>query len=126
MKRIISSKESPAAVGVYSQATTDGDLIFTAGQIPMTSDGRLLDDQSISTQTEQCLSNIEHILTEEGLNMNDVLKVTVLLDDIGNFDEMNETYATFFDAEPPARSAFEVAALPKGVGIEIEVVAADK
>ncbi|MFC4541448.1 Rid family detoxifying hydrolase [Halosolutus amylolyticus] len=125
MKRVISTDDAPAAVGAYSQATTTGDVTFTAGQIPMTADGELLDDESIAVQTEQALGNVEAVLAEEGLEMSDVLKVTVFLDDIETFDEMNETYAEFFDAEPPARSAVEVANLPKGVGVEIEAIASN-
>ena len=123
MKRIISTDDAPAAVGAYSQATTDGDLLFTAGQIPLTPEGGLLDDADIATQTEQSLDNVMAILAEEGADASDVLKVTVLLDDIQEFEEMNETYGTYFDEEPPARSAFEVANLPKGVGVEIEAIA---
>lgn len=125
MKRVISTDEAPAAVGAYSQATTTGDITFTAGQIPMTPDGELLDDEPIADQTKQSLSNVEAVLAEAGLDMSDVLKVTVFLDDIETFDEMNETYAEFFDEEPPARSAVEVANLPKGVGVEIEAIAAN-
>ncbi|WP_435181197.1 Rid family detoxifying hydrolase [Halorussus sp. AFM4] len=124
MKRVISSHDAPEAVGAYSQATTNGNIVFTAGQIPMTPDGELLDDEPIAVQTEQSLSNIRGILAEEGLEMNDVLKVTVFLDDIDSFDEMNESYSEYFDEDPPARSAVEVANLPKGVGVEIEAVAA--
>jgi len=124
MKRIISTDDAPAAVGAYSQATTNGDLVFTAGQIPLTPDGELLDDEPIEVQAEQSLSNVEAVLAEEGLDMSDVLKVTVFLDDIEDFDAMNDTYAGFFDDEPPARSAVEVANLPKGVGVEIEAIAA--
>ncbi|SDR35394.1 Rid family detoxifying hydrolase [Natronobacterium texcoconense] len=123
MKRIIETDEAPAAVGAYSQATTNGDVMFTAGQIPMTPDGDLLDDESIATQTEQALDNLTAILEEEGASIDDVLKVSVFLDDIEDFDEMNETYGSYFDDEPPARSAVEVAALPKGVGVEIEAIA---
>ncbi|WP_254533972.1 Rid family detoxifying hydrolase [Natrinema gelatinilyticum] len=123
MKRVISSSDAPEAVGAYSQATTNGGLVFTAGQIPMTPDGELLSDEPISTQAEQSLSSIKGILSEEGMDMSDILKVTVFLDDIDDFDEMNETYSEFFDDEPPARSAVEVANLPKGVGVEIEAIA---
>jgi reactive intermediate/imine deaminase len=124
MKRTVSTEDAPAAVGAYSQATTDGDVLFTAGQIPLTPDGDLLDDEPISIQTAQCLDNVAAILAAEGLDMGDVLKVTVFLDDIDDFEEMNETYADYFETDPPARSAVEVANLPKGVGIEIEAVAA--
>ena len=123
MKRIVSTDDAPAAVGAYSQATTNGSLLFTAGQIPLTPDGELLDDESIATQTQRALDNLVAILAEEGATPEDVLKVTVFLDDIDDFDEMNETYATYFDDEPPARSAVEVGNLPKGAGVEIEAIA---
>ncbi|QCJ47122.1 MULTISPECIES: Rid family detoxifying hydrolase [Haloprofundus] len=123
MKRIISTDDAPAAVGAYSQATTNGSILFTAGQIPLTPDGELLDDADIATQTEQSLDNVMAILDAEDADASDVLKMTVFLGDIDDFDEMNETYATYFDEEPPARSAVEVAELPKGVGVEIEAIA---
>ena len=123
MKRTISTPDAPAAVGAYSQATTDGSLVFTAGQIPLTPDGQMLDDEPIATQTRQCLENVRAILEEEGLTMQDVLKATVFLEDIDTFEEFNEAYAEYFQDNPPARSAVEVANLPKGVGIEIEVIA---
>ena len=123
MKRIIETDDAPAAVGAYSQATSNGSLLFTAGQIPLTADGELLADESIELQTEQALYNLDAVLDEAGATSADVLKVTVYLDDIDDFDAMNETYANYFDDVPPARSAFEVAALPKGVGIEIEAIA---
>ncbi len=123
MKRILSTDEAPAAVGAYSQGTTNDSLVFTAGQIPLTPDGELLDDEPIDVQTAQSLDNIAAVLEEAGASMDDVLKMTVLLDDIEEFEAMNEVYSTYFDDEPPARSAFEVANLPKGVGIEIEAIA---
>ncbi|MFC7129205.1 Rid family detoxifying hydrolase [Haloferax chudinovii] len=123
MKRVIETDEAPAAVGAYSQATTNGSLLYTAGQIPLTPEGDLLDDEDIATQTTQSLDNVMAILAEAGADATDVLKTTVFLADIDDFDEMNETYATYFDEEPPARSAVEVGNLPKGVGVEIEAVA---
>ncbi len=124
MKRVVSTDEAPAAVGAYSQATTNGDLLFTAGQIPLTPDGELRDDAPVAEQTELALDNLTAVLAEGGAEPADVLKVTVFLDDIADFEEMNETYATYFDDEPPARSAVEAGALPKGVAVEIEAVAA--
>jgi len=123
MKRIISTQDAPEAVGAYSQATTNGDMIFTAGQIPMTPDGDLLDDEEIAVQTRQSLENVKAILEEEGLTMQNVLKVTVFLDDIEDFDEMNAAYKEYFQDNPPARSAVEAGNLPKGVGVEIEAIA---
>jgi reactive intermediate/imine deaminase len=123
MKRTVSTNDAPAAVGAYSQATTTGALLFTAGQLPLTTEGELLDDEPVSVQTEQCLANVEAILASEGLDLGDVLKTTIYLDDIADFDEMNETYGAHFDEEPPARSAVEVGNVPKGAALEIEVVA---
>jgi len=124
MTETVTTTDAPEAVGPYSQAKTDGNLVFTAGQLPMTPEGDLLADEPIGVQTEQSLSNIKSILAEAGLDMSDVLKVTVFLDDIDDFASMNETYAKFFGDEPPARSAVEVGGLPKGVGVEIEAIAA--
>jgi reactive intermediate/imine deaminase len=126
MKRIIETAAAPAAVGAYSQATTDGNVVFTAGQIPFTADGESLADEPIEVQTRQSLENVKAILEEEGLTMQDVLKTTVLLDDIEQFEQMNEAYKEYFQDNPPARSAFEVANLPKGVGVEIEAIAAQR
>ncbi|ELZ96419.1 Rid family detoxifying hydrolase [Haloferax sulfurifontis] len=124
MKRTISTSDAPAAVGAYSQATTSGDLILTAGQLPLTPDGELLDDASVGDQTTQCLENVAAILAAEGGSLDDVLKTTVFLDDIDDFEEFNEAYSEFFDEEPPARSAVEVGNVPKGAAIEIEAIAA--
>ncbi|PSQ61444.1 MAG: reactive intermediate/imine deaminase [Halobacteriales archaeon SW_9_67_25] len=123
MKRTISTGDAPAAVGAYSQAATNGEVLFTAGQLPLTTDGELLDDEPVSVQTERALSNVEAILASEGLDMGDVLKMTIYLDDIEDFEEMNETYAGFFDEDPPARSAIEVGNVPKGAAIEVEAIA---
>jgi len=123
MKRIVSTNAAPEAVGAYSQATATDDLVFTAGQIPLTPDGELLDDAPIAEQTEQALENVAAILAESGAGLDDVLKVTVYLDDIDDFEAMNETYQGFFETEPPARSAVGVDELPKGVGVEIEAIA---
>ena len=123
MKRTIETDDAPAAVGAYSQATATDDLVFTAGQIPLTPDGDLLDEAAIDVQTQQALENVQAVLAEAGAGMEDVLKVTVYVDDIENFEAMDAAYETFFDSSPPARSAVEVAALPKGVGVEIEAVA---
>mgnify|MGYP002760340249 FL=1 len=123
MKRTIATDDAPAAVGAYSQATTNGDIIITAGQLPLTTDGDLLDDESVADQTRQCLRNVEAILESEGLSLSDVLKTTVFLDDIDDFDEFNQAYSEFFDAEPPARSAVGAGAVPKGAAVEIEAIA---
>jgi len=123
MKRTVHTDDAPAAVGAYSQATTNGELVFTAGQIPLTPDGELRDDATVAEQTALALSNLKAVLAEAGADPTDVLKTTVFLADIDDFEEMNDAYADFFDEEPPARSAVQAGALPKGVAVEIEAVA---
>ena len=123
MREVVSTDEAPAAIGAYSQATTNGELVFTAGQGPLTPDGEVLEDASIAEQTERVLDNVAAILEEAGASMADVMKTTVFLDDIDDFEEMNGTYAGYFPEDPPARSAVEVGALPLGIGVEIEAVA---
>ncbi len=123
MKEIVHTDEAPDAVGAYSQATKTDGLVFTAGQIPLTPEGELLADASIAEQTERALDNLLAVLAEAGAGPEDVLKTTVFLADIDDFAEMNETYATYFPENPPARSAVEAGGLPKGAGVEIEAVA---
>jgi 2-iminobutanoate/2-iminopropanoate deaminase len=123
VKRIISTDDAPEAVGAYSQATTAGNVLITAGQLPLTTDGELLDGESVAEQTRQCLENVEAILESEGLSLENVLKTTVFLDDIDDFDEFNDAYSEFFRNEPPARSAIGVGAVPKGAAVEIEAIA---
>lgn len=123
MRRTVSTDEAPPAVGAYSQATATDDLVFTAGQIPLTPAGDLLDGASVDVQTEQALENLTAVLSAAGADTGDLLTVTVYMTDIGAFESMNAVYETFFDGDPPARSAVGVAELPKGVDIEIEAVA---
>ena len=123
MKRIIDTDDAAAAVGAYSQATTDGDVLITAGQLPLTADGELLAEASVGDQTRQCLRNVGAILESEGLSFGDVLKTTVFLDDIEDFESFNDAYSAFFEDDPPARSAVGVEAVPKGAAVEIEAIA---
>lgn len=123
MKRIISADDAPAAVGAYSQATANDGLLITAGQLPLTADGELLADESVVEQTRQCLRNVEAILESEGLALENILKTTVYLDDIDDFDAFNDAYSEFFQHDPPARSAVGVGSVPKGAAVEIEAIA---
>jgi reactive intermediate/imine deaminase len=123
MRRTVSTEDAPAAVGAYSQATATDDLLFTAGQIPLTPEGDLLDGSGIDVQTEQALENLVAVLEAGGASTDDVLTVTVYMTDIGEFETMNTVYQTVFEGDPPARSAVGVAELPKGVDIEVEAVA---
>lgn len=124
MRRTVSTDDAPAAVGAYSQATATDNLVFTAGQIPLTPAGDLLDGAGIDIQTEQAMENLEAVLSAAGAGTADLLKVTVYMTDIDEFEQMNTVYESFFDGDPPARSAVEVAALPKGVAVEVAAVAA--
>lgn len=124
MKRTLNTNEAPAAVGAYSQATVANGFLFTAGQLPLTTAGELLEGESVEVQTRQCLENVEAILAAEGLDMKNVVKVTIFLDDIDDFDAMNSEYTEFFDESPPARSAVGAGDIPKGAAVEIEAIAA--
>jgi 2-iminobutanoate/2-iminopropanoate deaminase len=123
MKRtpVITAK-APAAIGPYSQAVASGAMVFLSGQIPLKADGTA-SAGDVAAQTEQCLKNVLEILLGAGLTMNDVVKTTVFMTDLGQFAAMNEVYARHFLPPYPARSTVQVAALPKGAGVEIEAVA---
>lgn len=124
MKQIIHTTNAPAAIGPYAQATEVNGLLFTSGQLPLDPATGTF-PEGIQAQTRQSLSNIKAILEEAGVTMDHVLKTTVFLSDINNFAAMNEVYATFFrEGQYPARSAVEVARLPKDALVEIEVIAA--
>ena len=122
MKKIIATDQAPAAVGPYSQAVLVNGLLFVSGQIPVNpADGSVA--ESIEDQSHQALKNVGAILAEAGLSYEDVVKTTVLLADIADFKAMNAVYAEYFTADKPARACFQVAALPLGVKVEIEVIA---
>lgn len=124
MKDIVSTAKAPAAIGPYSQAVKTGGLVITSGQLPIDPATGAF-PEGIQAQTRQSLTNVKAILEEAGLTMDSVLKTTVFLSDMNNFGAMNEVYATFFtEGSFPARSAVEVARLPKDALVEIEVIAA--
>jgi 2-iminobutanoate/2-iminopropanoate deaminase len=123
MKKIISTSEAPAAIGPYSQAIRSGDFLFCSGQIPLDpKNGQMVSDD-ITPQTRRVMDNISGLLKSEGLSLADVLKTTIFLTDLGNFQTVNEIYGSYFTSEPPARSTVQVSALPKGAKVEIEVIA---
>lgn len=123
MKKILATNEAPAAIGPYSQAVRADKFVFVSGQLPIDpATGEFAGDDAAS-QTRQSLTNIKKILESDGLTMNQIVKVTVLLKNIADFAAMNEVYATFFEGDCPARAAFEVAALPKNALVEIEAIA---
>ncbi len=123
MKQVIATTAAPAAIGPYSQAIKAGNLVFCSGQIPVNpANGEV--PGGIKAQTEQALANVAALLNEAGTTLDNVVKTTVFLSDMDNFAPMNEVYASFFTPPFPARSAVAVRDLPKGVLVEIEVIAA--
>ena len=123
MNQAIATKNAPAAIGPYSQGIRAGKTIYVSGQIPIDPATGEFAGQDIEAQTRQSLTNIKNILKEAGADMSDVVKTTVLLNDIADFAAMNKVYAEFFTEPYPARAAFQVAAIPKGALVEIEAVA---
>lgn len=122
-REIIHTDKAPAALGPYSQAVRIGPFLYTAGQVAIDpAQGKLVADE-IGLQTRQALQNLQAILNAAGGTLADVVKTTVFLQDMGEFQAMNAVYKEFFTADPPARSAVEVAALPVGARVEIEAVA---
>jgi 2-iminobutanoate/2-iminopropanoate deaminase len=123
MKKIISTSEAPAAVGPYSQAIRVGSTVYCAGQIPLDPNSGQIVSGGIETQTRRVLDNIGAVLRAEGLTLDEVVKTTIFLMDLADFQIVNEIYATYFKQQPPARSTVQVAGLPKGARVEIEVIA---
>lgn len=121
--KAITTQAAPAAIGPYSQAIEANGTVYVSGQLPINPATGEFAEGGIQAEARQSLTNIKNILAEEGMTMKNVVKVTVLLADIANFAAVNEVYAEFFEAPYPARSAFAVAALPKGANIEIEAIA---
>jgi 2-iminobutanoate/2-iminopropanoate deaminase len=122
-RETIATDKAPAAVGPYSQAVRVGDFVFTAGQIPLDPKTGQMVEGSIEAQTRQALTNLSAVLEAAGTSPANVVKTTVFLADIGDFQAMNGIYAEFFPDAPPARSAVQAAALPLGARVEIEAVA---
>ena len=124
MKTIVTAPNAPAALGPYSHAVAVGDLLYTSGQIGLDPTTGKLAGDSIEAQTEQVLRNLERVLAANGMTFDHVVKTTIFLTDLADFATVNGIYATRFPAKPPARSCVQVAALPAGARIEIELVAA--
>ena len=122
-RSIVETDAAPAAVGPYSQAVRVGNLLFTAGQISLRPDGTMVDGD-IHAQTRQVMSNLRAVLEAGGSSLDRVVKCTCFLADMAHDPAMNEVYAEFFQEDPPARSAVQVARLPRDVLVEIEAIAA--
>ena len=124
MNEIISTKNAPSAIGPYSQAVKAGNLLFISGQIPLDPATGEVVEATIQAQTTRSLNNLKAILEEAGGNLRSVVKPTVFLKSMDDFAEMNKVYQQFFQSDCPARSAVQVAKLPKDVMVEIEAIAA--
>ncbi|MDT0694095.1 RidA family protein [Staphylococcus chromogenes] len=120
--KTINTQQAPAAVGPYSHASVVNGLVYTSGQIPLNLEGNIVSDD-VETQTKQVFENLKAVLEATGSDLEHVVKVLVFLSDMENFQKVNEVYGTYFTSHKPARSAVEVARLPKDVKIEIEVIA---
>lgn len=125
MKKAINAPEAPAAVGPYVHAVEANGLIFTSGQLGLIPDTGVLED-GVEAQTHQSLKNLQTVLKAAGSDLDHVVKTSVFLDDINDFAKVNEIYAQYFKGETPARSCVQVAKLPKGGLVEIEVIAVKK
>jgi 2-iminobutanoate/2-iminopropanoate deaminase len=131
MKQVVATADAPPALGPYAQGIRAGDMIFVSGQLPMDPRTGRISSGSIGEQTEQVLSNIRAIVEEAGAAMDDIVKITVYLKDLNDFEEMNRVYAIFFPPTdnpfaatlPPARSTVEVARLPRDASIEMDAIA---
>ncbi|KIX89881.1 endoribonuclease L-PSP [Staphylococcus microti] len=120
--KLINTQKAPAAVGPYSHAAIVNGMVYTSGQIPLNLEGEIVSD-CIVEQTKQVIENLKVVLEEAGSDLDHVVKALIFLSDMENFQKVNEVYGSYFDAHKPARSAVEVARLPKDVKIEIEVIA---
>jgi 2-iminobutanoate/2-iminopropanoate deaminase len=122
-KKVIRTDNAPAPIGPYNQAIQYGDMLFVSGQIAINpATGELVQDD-IQAETRMVMQNLEAVLAEAGMDFSNVIKSTIFLMDMGQFAQVNEVYGSYFSTNPPARETVQVAGLPKGVNVEISVVA---
>jgi len=122
-KQIINTKEAPAPIGPYNQAVKAGNFLFVSGQIALNPDSNQLVMEDIQSETHQVMQNVRHILSAAGMDFNKVVKTTIFITDMNNFSQINEVYGRYFTGDFPARETVQVSALPKGVNVEISVIA---
>lgn len=122
-KTVIRAEKAPQAIGPYSAGIRAGNLVYTAGQLGIDPASGELVPGGVEAETRQALTNLKHVLEAAGASLDQVIKTTVFLRDMNDFAKMNGVYAEFFTDQPPARSAVQVAALPKGGAVEIEALA---
>ena len=123
MRKIVATDKAPAAIGPYAQANIIGNLVITSGQIPIDPATGNLVEGDIEVQTRQVFANLKAVLEAAGSSLDKIVKTTCFMDNMNDFAKMNAVYASFFSGDYPSRSAVEVAKLPKGALIEIEVIA---
>lgn len=123
MKKIISTNEAPGAIGPYSQGVRCRSFLFCSGQIPLDPKSGQIVPGDIGVQTRRVLDNIAAVLRAEGLTFDNVVKTTIFLTNLNDFQIVNEIYGSYFKQDPPARSTVQVSALPKGAKIEIDAIA---
>jgi 2-iminobutanoate/2-iminopropanoate deaminase len=123
MRQAIATGKAPEAIGPYSQGVSTGRMIYSSGQLPVNIETGYLETEDIRAATKYSLENCRAVIEEGGISFDDVIKTTVFMTDLKDFTAMNEVYASFFQNTPPARSCVQVAALPRGAKIEIEVIA---
>ncbi len=123
-RQTITALGAPAAIGPYSHAVRSGGLLFCSGQIPLDPDTGEIDGDTPAAQAIRCLRNLEAVCAAAGTTLGDAVRLTVYMTDLGAFGEVNEAYAAFFPADPPARVAIGVVALPRGAQVEIDAVVA--
>ncbi len=123
MKKIILTQEAPAPIGPYSQAVMVGNTLYCSGQIPINPKSNEVFTGDIKTQAEMVMKNVEAVLKQADLNFSHVVKTTIYLTSMNDFQAVNEVYGKYFATQPPARSTVAVAGLPKGVNVEVEVLA---
>ena len=123
VKEVLHTDLAPAAVGPYSQAVVANKMIFTSGQIPINPNTGKIEATTIEEQTEQVMQNLHYVLAEGGVAFDRVIKTTCFLADMNDFAAFNGVYAKYFPENPPARSCVQVAALPMGAKVEVEVIA---
>jgi len=122
-KKQISTSRAPAALGPYSQGINTGNLVFISGQLPIDTETGTIAEGSIADQTALIMKHIQVIAEQAGSNLDNIVKTTIFLTDLSNFQEVNKAYGALFDEAPPARATIQVAALPLGASIEIEAIA---
>jgi 2-iminobutanoate/2-iminopropanoate deaminase len=123
MKKVILTESAPAPIGPYSQAIEMGNWLFCSGQIPIDPKTGQVFTGDLKTQTELAMKNVEAVLKAGGMNFKNVVKTTIFLTNMSDFAVVNEVYGKYFTEQPPARSTVAVAGLPKGVNVEVEVLA---